>query len=117
MRTALLVIALAILPSCYRYSVAGSGVTEVRSTRVVWAWGLFDDETPIPPPPSRAAFCQAHPSDFACEQCPSGIRDVQIGSNFLYVLATVATLGFVHLVDIQYRCAAQTGTGAFPLPS
>jgi hypothetical protein len=115
-KTAILVTALAIMPSCYRYSVAGNGVTEVQSTRVVVAWGIFDDETPIPPPPSRAAFCQAHPNDFACEKCPSGIRDVQISSNFLYALATVATLGFVNLVDIKYRCAAQTGSSPFPLP-
>ncbi len=117
MRAALLLIALAIVPACYRYSVAGNGVTEVHSTRVVLVWGIFDDETPIPPPPSRAAFCQAHPNDFACEQCPSGIRDVQISSNFLYALATVATLGFVNLMDIKYRCAPQTGSGGFPLPS
>ncbi len=29
----------------------------------------------------------------------------------------VVTLGFVNLVDIQYRCATQAGSSAFPLPS
>lgn len=56
----------ALSDSCYRYSVAGNGIVEVHSTRVVAVWGIFDDQTPMPPAPDRAAYCAAHPNDFAC---------------------------------------------------
>jgi hypothetical protein len=103
--------------SCYRYSVAGNGIADVHSTRVVAVWGTFDDQTPVPPAPDRAAYCAAHPNVLACEQCPSGVNNAEISTNALYSVVNVATLEFVNLVDIGFRCAPQTRSGNFPMPT
>jgi hypothetical protein len=115
------ILAASLLPAtgCYRYhvyQVGGPDAREIgnqptteweRRTRNAFFWGLIRHDLPVD-------NCRLG------DGRRTGIEEVEVRTNILYLVASVATLGIWVPLDIGWRCAAPptpTGTlGAEPAP-
>lgn len=92
-RVGTLLLLCCLLPSCYHVrtvaNVESQRDANPKSTTVwVMAWGL------VQPPPITAPECKS-----------GALQDVRTSTNLGYALITVATLGFVCPLTIEYTCA------------